>query len=52
MPILTRQARAFPPGQLTRLYRELIDLDYSIKSGRIREREALDMAFLKIGLKK
>ena len=52
VPILVRQTRAFKPDQLLALYRELLNADYAIKSGRLREDEALDMVFLKIGMKK
>ena len=52
VPILTRQARAFSAERLVGLYKALLDADYAIKSGQIREDEALDMAFLKIGVKK
>ena len=52
MPILTRQARAFSRERLLGLYRELIEADFAIKSGQMRGEEALDIVFLKIGMKK
>ena len=49
---MAQQSRRFTREQLLRLYRELIETDYAIKSGQLREQAALDLAFLRIGLKK
>ena len=49
---ISRQTRAFTSERLLRVYRELVERDYAIKSGQIRPEEALNLTFLKIGLKK
>ena len=49
---MARQARSFSVQRLTALYRDLIETDYAIKSGQLREQAAVDLIFLKIGMEK
>ena len=43
-----RQARTLDVETLLRLYRQCVDMDCAIKSGRLRDREALQFMMLKI----
>jgi len=48
---MARQMQRYSAARLMQLYRELIETDHAIKSGQLREQAALDMMFLKIGIK-
>lgn len=43
-----QQARGLNPTRLEALYAECIDADFAIKSGKLRDREALQMQMMKI----
>ena len=45
-----RQCARLSADWLTALYEKCVDFDYAVKSGRLRDRDALDMLVLEIGL--
>ena len=45
-----RQCAKLSAEWLTGLYEKCVDLDYRVKSGRLRDRDALDSLILEIGL--
>ncbi len=45
-----RQCSRLSAGWLTALYERCVDLDYAVKSGRLRDRDALDGLIFQIGL--
>ena len=45
-----RQCAKLDAGWLTGLYESCVESDYAVKSGRLRDRDALDAMILKIGL--
>ena len=45
-----RQCAKLSAEWLTELYEKCVDYDYSVKSGRLRDRDALDSLILEIGL--
>lgn len=45
-----RQCAGLSAGWLTALYERCVEYDYAVKSGRLRDRDALDALILQIGL--